>query len=213
MLRHRLPHVSKPTRLASVTLLVTSILTSAAVADEGWIDLFNGKDLSGWKVSENPDAFKVEDGLMVVNGTRAHAFATEAGEFKNFYLKAEVMTYPKANSGIYFHTQYLESGWPNRGYEAQVNNSHGDPKKTGGLYNVQDNFDPPAKDNEWFTYEIIVIDPHIIIKINGKTISDYSEPDDLDRPDRQLSSGLIAIQAHDPGSKVVYRSIKIKRLP
>lgn len=196
--------------------IACGLLTARAGAAEGWISLFNGEDLSGWKIAENPDSFRVENGMLIVDGPRAHAFYVGPdgkAEYKNFYLKAVVQTKPKANSGIYFHTRFQPEGWPNRGYEAQVNNSHGDPKKTGGLYNVQDNFDPPANDNEWFTYEIIVLDPHIILKINGKTISDYSEPDDLDRPERQLSSGTIAIQAHDPNSVVWYKSIELKPLP
>ena len=182
-----------------------------------WKELFNGKDLTGWKVNENKDAVYVEDGCLVTHGKRAHAFyvGDEDGQeiYKNFRLRAEVKTEPKANSGIYFHTKYLEEGWPDKGYEAQVNNTHGDPKKTGGLYNVQDNFQAPAKDGEWFTYVIIVRGKHIVVKINGKTVSDYTEPDDLNRPDRQLSEGLFALQAHDPGSKVSYRSIKVRRLP
>ncbi len=123
------------------------------------------------------------------------------------------MTTPGSNSGIYFHTRYQEDGWPNHGYEAQVNQTHGDPKKTGGLYNVQDNYKAPAKDNEWFDYEITVEGKHIVIKIDGKTISDYTEPADLVRPDRQLSSGTFAIQAHDPKSKVYFRNLRVKPLP
>jgi hypothetical protein len=189
---------------------------AAAAEDEGWIQLFNGKDLSGWKVNENPESIFVQDGQLVVNGPRAHAFYVGPdgnAAFKNFHLKAQVMTMPSANSGIYFHTQYLDRGWPNRGYEAQVNNSHGDPKRTGGLYNVADNFQTPVKDNEWFEYEILVDGKHIVIKINGQTVTDYTEPENLDRPERQLSEGTFALQAHDPKSKVLYRNIQVKRLP
>lgn len=204
-------------------LLIVTLLISCgtfALADHHekgeWEVMFNGKDLSGWKVSENKDAVKVEDGLLVVHGKRAHAFYVGKdgnADFKNFVLQAEVMTKPKANSGIYFHTKYQETGWPGKGYEAQVNNSHGDPKKTGGLYNVQDNFTPPAKDNEWFKYEIEVQGKHILVRINDKIISAYTEPKDLDRPDRQLDHGTFAIQAHDPGSIVHYRMMRVKRLP
>ena len=91
-----------------------------------------------------------------------------------------------------------------------MNNTQGDPKKTGGLYGVKDNFEAPVKDNEWFDYEVIVKGKQIQIKINGKTITDYTEPDDLNRPERQLSTGTIALQAHDPGSKVFYKDLKIK---
>jgi hypothetical protein len=106
----------------------------------------------------------------------------------------------------------LNQGWPDKGYEAQVNNTQGDPKKTGGLYDVKDNFRAPAKDNEWFEYEIIVQDKRVQVKINGETITDYTEPEDLDRPQRQLASGTFALQAHDPDSKVYYRDLKVKRL-
>ena len=199
-------------------LLVSMLLSVSQVQAEdadGWIKLFNGKDLSGWKVSENADSIKVEDGMIVVAGPRAHAFYVGQdgnAEFTDFQLKAEVMTKPKANSGIYFHTKYQDEGWPNKGYEAQVNSTHGDPKKTGGLYNVQDNFDEVAKDGEWFTYEITVQGKHIVIKINDRIVSAYTEPADLDRPERQLDKGTFAIQAHDPGSVVYYKSFAVKPL-
>lgn len=184
-------------------------------SDDGWISLFDGKSLDGWKANENKDSVKVEDGKIVVKGPRSHLFyvgKVEDANFTNFEFKADVKTYPKANSGIYFHTKYQEKGWPNRGYEAQVNNTHGDPKKTGGLYSVKDVFKAPAKDNEWFNYHIIVRDKQIIIKINGKTTVDYTEPEGLKRPNRQLASGTFAFQAHDPGSRVEYKNIKVKPL-
>jgi len=184
--------------------------------DKGWISLFDGKSLKGWTASENKSSCKVEDGKIVVQGPRSHLFYSgdvEDANFKNFEFSADVLTHPKANSGIYFHTKYLEKGWPNKGYEAQVNNTHGDPKKTGGLYGVKDVFKSPAVDNKWFHYHIIVNGKRIIIKIDGKTTVDYTEPADLKRPHRQLSSGTLALQAHDPGSRVEYKNVKVKPLP
>ena len=218
----------RPCTLASIFTTLTFVaitacadqeLNSTDTVEAPWQELFNGKDLAGWKISENKEAVYIEDGCLVTHGERAHAFyvGKEDGKeiYKNFRLRAEVKTEPKANSGIYFHTKFQDSGWPSKGYEAQVNNSHDDAKKTGGLYSVQDNFTPPVKDGEWFTYEIVVQGKSIRIEINGKTISDYTEPEDLNRPKRQLDAngGLIALQAHDPGSKVWYRSIKVQRLP
>ena len=177
--------------------------------------MFNGKNLAGWHINENPGSVRVEDGCIVTNGDRAHVFyvgETGHADFKNFEFKAKVKTMPGSNSGIYFHTRFLNEGWPDRGYEAQVNNTQGDPKKTGGLYNVKDNFEAPVKDEEWFDFDIIVKGKHIVVKINGKTISDYTEPDDLNRPDRMLSSGTFALQAHDPGSKVFYKDLKVRVL-
>jgi hypothetical protein len=187
---------------------------------DGFYQLFNGKDLSDWNVSENPETFRLEDGNLVVNGNRAHLYYVgPVGDhnFKDFHLKAELMTFPKANSGIYFHTEFQEGGWPNKGFECQVNQTHGDIKKTGGLYNVKDVLNQSAvKDNEWYTYDIIVKGKTVTLKINGKTTCEWTQPDDWKgpqgNPGRVLSSGTIAIQGHDPGSKVLYRSIKIEPL-
>lgn len=191
---------------------------SAAAKDASspWVSLFDGKSLNGWKANENPQSCRVEDGAIVVNGDRSHLFYVgdvNDGDFKNFEFKCDVKTSPKANSGIYFHTKYQDSGWPVHGYESQVNNTSGDPKKTGGLYGVQDVYTAPAKDNEWFEYHIIVRGKRVIVKINGETTADYTEPDNLKQGSRRISSGTFALQAHDPGSKVLYKNLRVKVLP
>jgi len=189
---------------------------------DGFYELFDGKDLNGWKVGEHPETFKVQDGVIVVNGKGpAHLFyegPVHDHYFKNFHLRAEVMTFPHANSGIYFHTKFQESGWPSQGFECQVNQTHSDPKKTGGLYAVKDVMNvPPAEDNKWFTYDIIVEGKHVVLKIDGKTTTDWTEPTPAQPPQgmpgRVIQHGTIALQGHDPGSKVEYKSVKIKPLP
>lgn len=185
---------------------------------EKWISLFDGKSLNGWKVGENAGSFKIENGTIMVNGPRAHLFYDgKVGEhnFKNFEFKAQVMTTPGSNSGIYFHTQYQEGGWPSKGYEVQVNNSHTDWRRTGSLYGIQDVKDVFVEDNVWYTEQIIVQGKHIIIKINDKTVVDYIEPDEVgNKPGegRKISSGTFALQGHDPKSKVYYKDIMVKPL-
>ncbi len=194
--------------------------TAQATAEDGWISIFDGETLNGWTASENPETFSVKDGMIVVDGPRAHLYYTgDVGnhDFKNFEWKAEIMTMPGANSGMYIHTEFQEDGWPAKGYEVQVNNTHGDRRKTGGLYAVADVMDDaPAKDNEWFTQHIIVKDNQITIKVNGETTVEYSEPADLMREEgmagRVLSSGTIAIQGHDPESVIHYRNVMVKVL-
>lgn len=200
-----------------VVLLLTAgcYAADAPAADkDGFYSLFDGKTLDGWKVGKNAASFKVQDGLIVANGDVAHLFyegPVKDHNFKNFHLKAEVMTFPKANSGIYFHTKYQEAGWPGNGYEIQVNQTHSDPKKSSGLYGVKDVYEAPAKDNTWYVQEIIVQGKRIITKVDGKTLVDYVEPDDV-KGTRKLSSGTFALQAHDPGSKVYFKSVKVKPL-
>ncbi|HSP43380.1 MAG TPA: DUF1080 domain-containing protein [Luteolibacter sp.] len=198
-------------------LLVSVILTAAASAGE-WIEMFNGKDLAGWKVStENPGSFQVKDGMLVIDGPRAHLFyAGPDGKaaMRDFEFEAMVKTFPSANSGVFFHTQWQEKGWPAHGYEAQVNATHKDPRKTGSVYAVKDvMFNAPHKDGEWFKYTIRVEGKRIVIKVNDKVVNDYTEPEDPGHKTRKLGEGTIAIQAHDPQSVVHYKDLRYRALP
>jgi len=194
----------------------TGVEAAEAAEDNGWIPLFNGKNLDGWKINENKETFSVKDGEIVVRGNRSHLFyvgPVANANFQNFEFKADVMTKLNANSGIYLHTKFQESGWPGIGYESQVNQTHGDPKKSGGLYNVVNVFKTPVKDDEWYTHYIKVEGKHVIVKLNDNVVVDYTEPEPLDRRGPRLSSGTFALQGHDPGSEVHYRNIMVKLLP
>jgi hypothetical protein len=206
--------------IAAAAFVVLAGASLPAQPSGQWVSLFDGKTLDGWKVGENASTFKVEDGAIVVNGPRAHLYyvgPVANHDFRNFELKADVMTTPGSNSGLYFHTAYQEGGWPAKGYEVQVNNSHTDPKRTAGLYAIKDNLEAPAKDGEWFTMTITVQGKHVTTAVNGKTIVDYTEPADVQRPpdmkDRLIASGTFAIQGHDPKSKVLVKNIQVKVLP
>jgi type II secretory pathway pseudopilin PulG len=181
---------------------------------DGWVTIFDGKSMDGWKINESASSWKLTDGALVANGPRSHAFYVGAKEpFVNFEFKAEVMTKPNSNGGIFIHTTYQDEGWPKQGYESQVNNTFNrDPQKTGGLYNTVKVLEPAAKDNEYWTQHIIVKGNHVVVKINDKTVVDYTQPADKEGPVK-LSAGTFALQAHDPGSTVYYRNIRVKRLP
>ena len=209
-------------RVVYVALSICLIACAAGRhnASDGWVSLFDGKSLNNWKVGNNAATFRVEDGNIVANGQVAHLFYDgEVGQhnFKNFEFKADVMTTPGSNSGIYFHTVYQERSWPRKGYEVQVNNSHTDWRRTGSLYGIQDVRETYVKDNEWYTEYIKVEGKRVIIKINDKTVVDYTEPGDVKREagneGRVISSGTFALQGHDPNSKVFYRNIMVKQLP
>jgi Domain of Unknown Function (DUF1080) len=182
-----------------------------------WVSLFDGHSLNGWKVGENAATFSVKDGQIVVHGPTAHLFYVgdyKNHDFKNFELKVEVMTWPGANSGIYFHTLYQESSWPKAGFEVQVNNSHTDWKRTGSLYDIVNIKEVYVKDMEWFTEYIKVEVKHVTVKINDKTVVEYTEPDDFKPASGQtghfLSSGTFALQGHDPNSEVHFKNIMVK---
>jgi Domain of Unknown Function (DUF1080) len=209
------------TLLALSSLLVSTTLQ----AEDGWVSMFNGKDLTGWKSNdEKPNVFTVKEGELKVEGGRAHLFfvgTDGAANFKNFEFKAKVKTTPGGNSGLYIHTAFEATGWPTKGFECQVNSTHKDVKKTGGLYAVQDVLNvAPSIDNEWFDYSIKVVGNHITIQINGKTTVDWEQPADWDpekslknMPGRKIGEGTMAIQGHDPLSVTYYKDMHIKALP
>jgi hypothetical protein len=214
-----LPRASLRTLAATAGVLLTAAAGFAADA----VTLFDGKSLAGWKPSKNsPEGtYKVTDGVLQIRGGQGHLYyvGTDGkASFKNFEFTAKVKTYKTANSGIYFHTAYQDAGWPAAGYECQVNATHGDKKKTGGLYAVKDVMDvAPAPDDEWFDYRIRVEGKRIQIWINGKQTVDFTEAADWTPPKgmagRKLGTGTFALQAHDPGCKVDYKDIKVEVLP
>ena len=183
-----------------------------------FISLFDGKTFTGWKVNtENPTTFSIEDGMIKVAGDRTHLFyeGTVANhDFKNFELKLKAKTLPGSNSGIFIHTTYQSQGWPNKGYEVQVNQTHDDWRKTGSLYSFSDVKENFVNDNEWYNYNIRVKGKHIVIKVNDKIAVDYTEPDTLPegRGERHFSSGTFALQGHDPKSVVYFKDIEVKVL-
>ncbi len=201
-------------------LCIGTVTLVSAQSSDGWISLFNGKNLDGWKVGENASTFSIEDGTIKVAGPKAHLYYMgEVGnhDFKNFEFKAQVMTMPGSNSGIYIHTRYMDADWPKYGYEVQVNNSHTDWKRSGSLYDIVDIRENYAKDNEWYTTYIKVQDKRIIVKINDIVVIDYTEPEHPLMKDRNehrlLSHGTFALQGHDPKSIIFYKDIMVKPLP
>lgn len=209
-------------RRAAVALCLCVVcgtaLQAADKTDKGFVPLMDGKSFEGWKASENSDSWKLKDGAFVANGPRSHLFYVgDKKPFRNFELKLDVMTHANSNGGVYFHTKYQETGWPKYGFEAQVNNSYKrDPKMTGSLYAVVNVLEAPAKDNEWFEYHIIVNGDRVTLKVDGKTLVDYTEPEGTKAGKdftRKLDEGTFALQAHDPGSTVAFRNIRVKRLP
>ena len=197
--------------ILSLGILACARATSVGQSHDGWIPLFDGQTLNGWRASENPSTFSVANGEIVVHGPRAHLFyegPVMNHEFKDFELKADVLTKPGANSGIFVRTAWQPTDFPSNGYEVQVNNSQSDWRRTGSLYAVRD-IREAMKDNEWFTLHTIVRGRRVQIMINDRQVVDYTEPD---TSKTRLTGGTIALQGHDPGSEVHYKNILIRPL-
>lgn len=206
---------------AASIICIMAFSNKQETVKKGWISLFDGKSLIGWKVGKNAETFSVDSGMIIVHGKTAHLFYdgdVQEHHFKNFEFKADVKTMPGANSGIYFHTEFQQGGWPEKGYEVQVNNSHTDWRRTGSLYGITDVKEQFIPDNEWFTEYIKVVGKRVIIKLNDKIVVDYTEPENVKTqrgPDdslRVISRGTFALQGHDPKSIVYFKNIMVKPL-
>ncbi len=234
---------------AAAVLLATAFpLAAQTPPEDGFVSLFDGKTLDGWKIGDNADVFQVHDGMIVMecpktNHQPAHIFYdgdVNGHTFKNFDLRIDVMTYPCANSGIYFHTKFQKGGWPRLGLECQVNNSHVDWRRTSSLYGIKniswgpeapsaDNKEdvvilptPEVTDKNWYTQEIICHDETITVKLNGKTMVEYKMPEmdvqhKLATGVTWLPEGTFALQGHPPMegqiSKACFKNIRVKVLP
>ncbi len=195
--------------------------------DDGWTELFDGHSLNGWRPSENKDSWKVADGALSADGKRSHLFYDgpfHGADFRNFELEVELMTQPGCNSGVYFHTAYQESGFPIKGFEVQVDNSYvgeggyRERKMGGSLYGLRNIYKPFAKDNQWFKLAVAVHGANVQIRENGILLVDYTEPTPPVIPDgmetqRFLDHGTFALQCHNEGSRVRYRSVRVRPLP
>jgi hypothetical protein len=206
-----------------------ALAVATRVPAQDWIPLQDGKTLTGWKAAERPEAWVVEEGAFVARGDRSHLFyvgKVSDHEFRNFELSADVMTSPGANSGIYVHTKWQGPGWPEAGYELQVLNSNPPAEKmngyvehkmTGSVYAVRNTWRAPVADNVWFNYRIRVTGRTLQTFIDDVLICEYTEAGEAFRPAdkkrRLLGSGTFALQAHDPGSVVKYRDMKVRILP
>lgn len=202
---------------AAVTLAVQA--EDAKKGDDGFVQLFNGKDLTGWKTHpDDKDAkWAVVDGAITASGPKAGHLFSERGDYTDFVYRMEAKINDVGNSGQYFRAKFARSFPP--GYEAQINYGHRDPIKTGSLYPAFNRrltaeqkakitvLKPPHKPDEWFTQEVTAVGNHITIKVNGKTTVDFVDDSNA------FTKGHFAIQYHDPTCKIAVRKVEVKELP
>ncbi len=235
-------YLTRPAFALFAVILAAAFAAPTAAADkkeEGWISLFNGKDLTGWKIPNPPSSqfkgvkevkngegkvtafvgimkngkevtlWQVKDGLIVGGGPSSHIFTDAVAD--NFRYRVVAKINDKGNSGQYFRTKF-GPGFP-AGYEAQINATHGDWRRTGSLYpdgrtkltahekeiciKVA-----PNKPNEFFTQEVIANGPHIQIFVNGKKTVDFTDPNNT------FTKGHFALQGHDPGSVMTFKTVE-----
>jgi hypothetical protein len=207
--------------VATATMFVVAGLLGAAVyrvatdkgepSARGFVPLFNGKDLSGWKTHpKQPGEWRVRDGVLTCRGPLSHLFSDRA-DFENFHLKARVRMLGGGNSGLFFRTEFgLSSGPRPVGYEAEIS---GDI--TGSLLAhtpegqlTERMVHNTLKDQkDWFTMEVIAEGADIVTRINERTIVDCRLPAGYRK------RGHLALQHASPETVVEFSKIEVKELP
>ncbi len=218
---------------AALVVLFATLPVRAQVGDakekaDGFVPLFDGKTLDGWKVYDgNESVWAAEDGLIVCKGQGGGWLGTKR-DYDNFVLRLEYRLKPAGNSGVYIRAP--EKGHISRvGMEIQVLDDpwYKDEKHykgikpvqlTGAVYGVV----PPAQDavkpaGEWNAMEIRADGRQVTVVLNGKKIVDA----DLDRylkdpavakehPGLGRKSGRIGLQSHS--ERVEFRNLRVKEL-
>ncbi|MCS7305333.1 MAG: DUF1080 domain-containing protein [Thermoguttaceae bacterium] len=183
--------------------------------------IFNGRDLTGWKqYPQTPTKCTVTpEGYLRVQGGRGQLESED--QYGDFILQLEVFVNGQGlNSGVFFRCIPGESM---NGYECQIHNGFvdGDRNKpkdcgTGGIFRRQNARRVVADDFQWFTLTIHVHGAHVATWVNGYQTADWTDTRPADpnpRKGRRLEPGTLQIQGHDPTTDLMFRNIRIGKLP
>lgn len=180
-----------------------------------WVSLFDGQTLSGWEMIElggkDTSKWEVKNGALTGSGKASMLYSPKP--YTNFRFKAEIKINDKGNSGMYVRAP--KEATFTKGYEIQINSTHGDPVKTGSIYTYVEIYKSLQKPDEWFTQEVEVVTkeyrgkmlPHIKVWVNGDLLYLFRDHT------AYAQEGHFAFQQHDPGSVVQIRKVEVMELP
>jgi hypothetical protein len=206
-------------RLLRITcwMVLSLVMPSMAIAADGeWVSLFDGKSIDDWTALElkgkGTSHWEVKDGTIQGSGEPSMLFSPK-GEYKNFRYRVELKINDRGNSGMYIRTPKEPTF--TKGYEIQVNSTHGDPIKTGSLYTFVHIYKQHVLPDTYFTQQVEAVDKmyrgqmvtHIKIWVNDELLYEF-----LDH-ERSWKEGYFAFQQHDPGSRVTIRKVEVMELP
>jgi len=204
--------VEKESKVQSLLIFALFLAQSAA----GWVDLFDGKTTKGWSpvgtavwsvteaaLSANPSA---QAQVTTPNGksVAASGFLQSDRAYSDFDLTAEFHTEKNTNSGIFIGCAAGRTISQNTCYEVNISDTHA-THPTGSIVGMHSTLpNRAATAGKWSTMEISARGPHIVVKVDGKTV--------LDVKDTKFTTGAIALQAGGPNGPgpIRFRNLKIR---
>jgi serine/threonine protein kinase len=222
---------------------IASIATPDMQTKADWVQLFNGKDLTGWKLPDNPlpkritevikieknkkvigfegrvnngflvPLWKVENGLLVGSKLPTHLY-TERDDFVNFQMRVVAKINDKGNSGVYFRSGMNSGGFPS-GYEAQINCSASDKMRTGSLFLTSTGGNKSTVvDHALHNFnEFFTLEITCVGDTITVLVNGKKTVDAFKDAQHRYKSGHFALQCHDPDTVATFKSIEIRELP
>lgn len=213
---------------AALLLAVAAPWAPGGEKDDGWIKLFNGKNLDGWSVFLDPrskDAdpaktFSVQNGMIVCTG-KPYGYLITDKEYGDYVLKVQWRWGPNPgknpNSGVFVHVVGPNKIWPKaveaqlaanhagdfwlvEGFKLKVDASRQDPKVARHYVRMKDNVEKPI--GEWNQYEITCKGDTIRLVINGQFVNEGTQA--------ELTKGKILLQSE--GAPIDFKDVMLKPL-
>jgi 3-keto-disaccharide hydrolase len=187
-----------------------------APRENGWVPLFNGRDLSGWK-KNGDEKWIVEQGTILCESTaNKYGYLTTEKTYRDFTLRLKFKGEAAGNSGVFFHAKITgidpQHGPDIEGMQVEVDPNVG--KHTGGLYESggrgwvampTPGGEQALKAGNWNDLEVSVHGAHIVTQLNGTTIVNFTDPSP------KFTDGSIGLQIHTGGGvKMRWKDIYIK---
>jgi hypothetical protein len=200
----------------SVALFLGLTALGQTPKESGWVALFNGKDLSGWR-NNGQEKWIVENGTIYCESTaNKYGYLTTEKTYKDFDLRLKFKSEANGNSGVFLRSRITgtnpETGPDIEGMQVEVDPSVG--KHTGGLYESGGRgwvMQPSAegekalKPGQWNDLEASAHGNHLVTYLNGVKISDFTDPQ------LKFTDGAIGLQIHTGGGvKMRWKDIFVK---
>jgi len=206
----------KWTLVAALLFALPCAVAAGEADEEGFVPLFNGKDLTGWE--GNKEVWVVEDGMLVGRspGIRHNDFLATTKTYGDFILRFQIrLVGGKGNSGVQFRSKRVPKSHEVSGYQADIGAGwwgtlYDEARRNRPLVRPKpEDLKKAVKPMGWNDYEVKAIGPRITLTINGVQLSDYTETDD-----KIARTGIIAPQVHSGGPlEVQFRNLRIRKVP
>ncbi|NQT38678.1 MAG: DUF1080 domain-containing protein [Planctomycetes bacterium] len=177
-------------------------LTSEELA-EGWILLFDGQTLFGWKPADNADEINwtVADGVLTASEGKPGLLHTTS-QFTDYQLKVDFRSAPGGNSGVFLRTSPKPADVTRDGYELNIADTADSEFPSGSFVNRR-RCTGDHDSAEWQTFDVTATGGRFVVKLDGKTVLDYTEA-------KPLGRGFIGLQFRT--GKIEFRNVKLKPL-